>query len=122
MTAGMGRHLLIEMYECDPDILNDVAAIEKAMLCAARCCGTTIIHHFFHRFSVQGVSGIIVIAESHMSVHTWPELGYAAIDLFTCSRKTLPDACLDSLRNALGCARVSQQIIIRGEALAVESR
>jgi S-adenosylmethionine decarboxylase len=120
MTEGVGKHLLIEMYDCDERMLNDPEVIESAMLCAARCCGTTIIHHYFHRFSPHGVSGIIVIAESHMSIHTWPEYRYAAVDLFTCGNNTLSEPCLGCLREALRCQSLVLKTIPRGVGVAAE--
>ena len=81
----LGEHYIIELYDCGKNILNDLNSIKVTLLEAARMAGATIIDQRFHKFSPQGVSGVIVIAESHLSIHTWPELGYAALDLFTCS-------------------------------------
>jgi S-adenosylmethionine decarboxylase proenzyme len=79
-----GRHLLLELHGCDAATLADVAAVESALLDAVRAVGATPVHTHLQRFQPQGVSGVIVIAESHLSVHTWPEAGYAAVDLYTC--------------------------------------
>lgn len=85
MEDPLGEHYIIELYDCKKTILDDLKSIQEALLEAARIAGATIIDQRFHKFSPQGVSGVIVIAESHLSIHTWPELGYAALDLFTCS-------------------------------------
>lgn len=91
---ALGRHILAEIYECDPEILNNRNLIEKTMVEAALEAGAEIREVAFHKFSPQGVSGVVVISESHLAIHTWPELGYAAVDVFTCGDKCNPwDAC-----------------------------
>ena len=79
-----GRHLLIEYFGCAFNVLNDAAKIQSQMEAAARAAQTTILHSYFHPFKPQGVSGVVVVEESHLSIHTWPEKGYAAVDFFTC--------------------------------------
>ena len=81
---ALGKHLIIEFHDCDPDVLNDTDTCQAHLLKAVELSGATTIQPFFHKFSPHGVSGIVVIAESHFSVHTWPEYGYCAIDIFTC--------------------------------------
>ena len=81
---ALGQQTSVEYYKCNPEILNDVAAIKRAMRDAARIAGATIVQEAFHLFNPHGVSGVVVIAESHLAIHTWPEYGYAAVDLFTC--------------------------------------
>lgn len=88
------RHVLAEFYGCPQHLLNDAKFIEQGMCKAALEAGAEIREVAFHRFSPQGVSGVVIISESHLSVHTWPELGYAAVDVFTCGQKVDPwDAC-----------------------------
>lgn len=94
----LGRHLLAEFYDCEPNILNNVSLIETVMTDAARIAGATIVQQNFHHFSPYGVSGVVVIAESHLAIHTWPEYGYAAIDLFTCGESVDPTVAYDYLR------------------------
>ena len=77
----LGRHLLLELYNCDTSLLNDTKRIEAALVEAARLVGATIIDTSFHHFSPYGVSGVVIIAESHITVHTWPEYNYAAVDV-----------------------------------------
>ena len=79
-----GRHLLVEYLRCSPDALNDVTRIQELMERAAIAAKTTIVGSFFKPFQPQGVSGVVVVQESHLSIHTWPEVGYAAVDFYTC--------------------------------------
>lgn len=83
-TLALGRHILVEYYNCDPDILKDPQLIEKSMNEAAITAKATIIDSVFHHFNPWGVSGAVIIAESHLTIHTWPEYGFAAADFFTC--------------------------------------
>lgn len=85
----LGRHSLIELSGCDPERLKRVREVRRAMLEAARRANGTIVKAVFHAFSPWGVSGVVVIAESHLTIHTWPEHGYAAVDVFSCSPKLL---------------------------------
>jgi S-adenosylmethionine decarboxylase len=94
MTNFLGRHVLAEIYDCSYDLLNDRNKVEKIMVNAALEAGAEIREVVFHKFSPQGVSGVVVISESHLAIHTWPELGYAAVDVFTCGDEVNPwDAC-----------------------------
>ena len=81
---ALGTHLLVELKDCNPDILNDIKEVQDALVMAARKAKATIVETSFHEFSPFGISGMVVIAESHLSIHTWPEYGYAAVDIFTC--------------------------------------
>ncbi|HBC96751.1 MAG TPA: S-adenosylmethionine decarboxylase proenzyme [Clostridium sp.] len=90
----LGRHILAEIYGCDARILNDEDFIKKVMVNSALKAGAEVREAIFHKFSPQGVSGVVIISESHLTVHTWPELGYAAVDVFTCGNRINPwDAC-----------------------------
>jgi S-adenosylmethionine decarboxylase len=88
---ALGKHLLLELNDCDPKLLNDISFIREIMLAAANESGATVLGESFHQFSPQGVSGVILIAESHLSVHTWPEHGYAGADIFTCGTRVKPE-------------------------------
>ena len=81
---ALGRQMTVEFYDCDPAKLADTALMEKVFLDAAHRSGATVIESRFHQFTPQGVSGVVVISESHFAVHAWPEHEYAAVDLFTC--------------------------------------
>lgn len=82
--------MLVELFDCDPKILNDHKKIQDVMVDAAKLAKTTIVETVFHKFNPHGVSGVVVIAESHLSIHTWPEYKYAAVDFFTCGEETDP--------------------------------
>jgi S-adenosylmethionine decarboxylase len=88
---ALGKHLLVELNDCKHDILNDLAFIREIMLVAAKASGATVLGESFHQFEPQGVSGVIIIAESHLTIHTWPEHGYAAADIFTCGTTVKPE-------------------------------
>lgn len=87
---GLGRHILAEIYECDEEILDNLKLIEKIMVDAAIKAGAEVKEVAFHKFCPQGVSGVVVISESHLAIHTWPEWGYAAVDVFTCGDNVDP--------------------------------
>jgi S-adenosylmethionine decarboxylase len=111
---ALGRHLLLELYACPPDRLNDVKGIEACLLEAVRRIGATLISHQTHRFSPHGVSAVVIIAESHLTIHTWPEHGYAAVDLFTCSDRLNPQAGLDHICSSLEAGHSSLVTLERG--------
>lgn len=81
---ALGRQILVEFYDCDREVLNNEALIREILIEGARRSRATVITDTFHSFSPHGVSGVVVIAESHVAIHTWPEHGYAAVDIFTC--------------------------------------
>jgi S-adenosylmethionine decarboxylase len=88
---ALGRHLLLELRDCNRDKLNDLDLLRQTMLGAAEETGATVIGEIFHQFSPQGVTGVVAIAESHLCIHTWPEFGYAAVDIFTCGEGFEPN-------------------------------
>ena len=92
---ALGKHVLLELFDCDPKLLNDIAFIKETMLAAAKESGATVLGESFHQFSPQGVSGVIIIAESHLTIHTWPEHGYAGADIFTCGIRVQPQKAAD---------------------------
>ena len=111
---ALGRHLLIELQDCDKEVLNDLSFLRDAMVAAAINCGATVMGETFHRFNPQGVSGVVVIAESHLSIHTWPEYGYAAADIFTCGTSVEPEKAAETLIEKLGARSHSLTEIPRG--------
>jgi len=113
-VQSLGRHILAEISGCSFEILNDMAMVEEIMINAALEAGAEIREFVFHKFSPQGVSGVVVISESHLAIHTWPELGYAAVDVFTCGEKVNPwDAC-DYLAERFQATHVDAREIKRG--------
>jgi S-adenosylmethionine decarboxylase len=107
------RHLLAEYHGCERSILDDIERIETLMRVAARAAGVTIVASVFHPFSPQGVSGVVVIEESHLSIHTWPEHGYAAVDFFTCG-DGVPDRAHEVIREGLEAERAELLLVERG--------
>lgn len=87
---ALGTHIIVELSECDSKILSDVDQVTKILVSAAQEAKAEVLQTAFHRFTPQGVSGVVVIAESHLSIHTWPEYGYAAMDIYTCGDHTDP--------------------------------
>jgi S-adenosylmethionine decarboxylase len=112
--SALGRQILAEFYGCPPDILNDIQRIERTMVDAALEAGAEVREVAFHKFSPQGVSGVVVISESHLAIHTWPELGYAAIDVFTCGETVDPWVSCNYLKEHFSADRMSAQEILRG--------
>lgn len=111
---ALGRHILAEFYSCTSKALDDTSGIEALMVEAANKAGATIINSSFHHFSPAGVSGVVVIQESHLAIHTWPEYRFAAVDIFTCGREADPQAALDYLKHKLQAARVEMREESRG--------
>jgi len=99
----LGTHVLLELRDCDPQLLDDLAHIRQEMLRAASAVEAHVVGESFHQFTPQGVTGILSIAESHISIHTWPEHGYAAADIFTCGDQTMPERAAAVMIEALGC-------------------
>jgi S-adenosylmethionine decarboxylase len=98
----VGKHCILELYACDASKLNDESFIRTTIATAAREAGATVLQLISHRFQPQGVTGLVLLAESHLSIHTWPESGYAAVDVFTCGDHTMPDRACLALVDALG--------------------
>jgi len=117
---SLGRHILVEFHGCSAEILNDVPRIEQDMIDAATQAGATIISSVFHHFSPFGVSGVVVIQESHLAIHTWPEYGYAAVDLFTCGDSVNPWVSYESLKTAFEATHGSSIEINRGQLELLE--
>ena len=93
-SENIGKHCILELYQCDQAKLNDEAFIRTIITSSAKIAGATLINLVTHSFKPQGVTGLALLAESHISIHTWPEIGYAAIDVFTCGDHTMPEkAC-----------------------------
>ena len=85
----VGKHLILDLYQCDTELLNDYNFLYKVMYEAIELTGAKILNHVGHEFEPQGATLLFLLSESHASIHTWPEKGYAAIDIYTCSNKCL---------------------------------
>ena len=115
---ALGTHLLLDLWECNADLLDDLDYIRSVLLAAASDAGATIVGDTFHKFRPIGVTGVVAIAESHISIHTWPERGYAAADIFTCGDSLLPFQAAERITEMLESGRRSIQEIKRGEICA----
>lgn len=112
---ALGRHVLVDFYGCSPALLDDPAHLEKALNEAALAAGATAVTATFHRFSPCGVTGVLVIQESHLAIHTWPERAFAAVDLFTCGQTLDPWQACAHLKQALGAAQGRALELQRGQ-------
>ncbi len=111
---ALGKHLLLELNDCDPTLLNNINIIKSIMLAAANEAGATVLGESFHQFSPQGISGVILIAESHLSIHTWPEHGYAGADIFTCGTRVQPEKAADVIIERMKPRTHSIMLMYRG--------
>lgn len=107
-------HTLLELHGCDPAILRRNGTVRTRMVAAVRAGGGTIVKSVFHQFSPWGVSGVVVITESHVTVHTWPEHGYAAVDIFSCSPRLDHSRIREELRVAFAAHQVKRRSFPRG--------
>ncbi len=114
--TALGRHLLLELSGCPADALKSVAGLEACMCAAAEAMGATVVTSNFHQFSPYGVSGVVIIQESHLTLHTWPEHGYAAVDIFTCGEIELEKG-VAQLQEALQAKRAEYKVHARGVGL-----
>jgi S-adenosylmethionine decarboxylase len=112
-----GAHLIVDLY--DAERLDDIDHIEETLRHAVEAARATLLHIHLHHFEPNGgVSGVAVLAESHISIHTWPENGYAALDVFMCGNAN-PDACVPVLRDAFKPAKIAVSELLRGQGVAV---
>lgn len=110
----VGKHYLVEFNGCDFDAINSERSLREGMLRAVELSGARIIKDVFHSFSPHGVTGVVVIAESHVSIHTWPEFDYAAVDVFTCSDRMNVDLLVAELKRVTGARSLSIEEVLRG--------
>jgi S-adenosylmethionine decarboxylase len=113
-SVAVGGHVLADLHGIVPDLLRDAAALEGMLRAAAEGAGARVLMSHFHSFGAHaGVTGVVLLAESHISIHTWPEYGFAAADIFMCGAAQ-PDRALAALTAALVPARREIRIIVRG--------
>lgn len=112
---ALGRQILAEFFYCDSQILNSIDAVKMFMQEAAAISQAHIVQSIFHLFNPHGVSGVVVIAESHFAIHTWPEYGYAAVDLFTCGEQVDPWKAFEFLKESFKASKVITMEIKRGQ-------
>jgi S-adenosylmethionine decarboxylase len=109
-----GRHVIAELDGCDAGVLSDSAAIRRHLLDAAERAGATVLAEEIFDFKNGGVSGFVLLAESHISIHTWPEHRYAAVDIYTCGDSAVPEKGYAHLAGALGASRARVTALCRG--------
>jgi S-adenosylmethionine decarboxylase proenzyme len=115
MESPFGKHILAEYSECECTFLDSEPDIRSLMLEAATRSGATVVGDIFHHFSPQGVTGVVVVAESHLAIHTWPEFGYASVDIFTCGTRVDPWIGFEYIKERLQSKRWVSKEIARGD-------
>ncbi len=110
----LGRHFLLDIAEAPFDLLDDPVKIEEVLVSTVRAMGAKVLGIHIHRLSPQGISGVVVISESHLTIHTWPELGEAAVDLFTCGDEAAAKDAVTALGARLRAGRTDIREILRG--------
>lgn len=108
---NLAKHILLDLYDCDFDLINSVEFVESALTKAVGISGCEILNKYFHKFSPQGVTGIICVCESHFSIHTWPEHNYCAIDIFCCKDKT--EKSIEFLKKSFKAKKTKTRIMER---------
>lgn len=111
---ALGTQLVLELKECDKSLLDDLTYVRATMIRASEAVGATIVGESFHKFSPLGVTGVLSIAESHICIHTWPEFGYAAVDVFTCGDGFDPNVAAQVLVEGFQSKAPSQTELTRG--------
>lgn len=107
-------HVLLELYDCNKTVLADLDYVRTSMVRAAEIAQATIVEIAFHQFNPIGISGMVIISESHISIHTWPEHCYAAVDIFTCGDVLGVDPAVEFLIKVFSAQRYNQQKLWRG--------
>ncbi|MCD6133300.1 MAG: adenosylmethionine decarboxylase [Deltaproteobacteria bacterium] len=111
---ALGRHILVEYFNCDRELLNDPVRLESCLKEAAVKTGAHILSSTFRTFEPHGVSGVVIVAESHLAIHTWPEYGILLGDFFTCGEQANPWKAHEYLKNILKPTRSMEREILRG--------
>lgn len=109
-----GRHVTMDLRDVDFEKLNDLNFLKETMFEAATRCGATVVGESFIQFSPQGVTGVLVLSESHLSIHTYPEEGFAAVDCYTCGYTVDPEVACDYMKAALGGRVAGYRALRRG--------
>lgn len=114
----LGVHCLLDLSGIAPGLLADPDALGARLVAAARDGGATVVEHHLHRFEPHGVSGVVILAESHLALHTWPEHGFAAVDVFTCGHPAVAEAVAERIVAALRPRSVTRRRLDRGDRTA----
>ncbi|MEM7155958.1 MAG: adenosylmethionine decarboxylase [Myxococcota bacterium] len=113
--VAIGSHYILDMYDCPSEVIDDLERVQAALRQAAEVARSTLLGETAHRFEPQGVTALGLLAESHISVHTWPELNYAAADVFSCGEHARPELACAYLAKALRAGRHEIRRVARGE-------
>lgn len=118
---SVGIHCILDLYQCSSLLLNDREFVQQALYEAAKQAESTLLGDIVHQFHPQGVTALALLAESHISIHTWPETGYAAIDVYTCGQHTFPERACQSLIQAFQARHYALRQIHRQQTLSEEA-
>lgn len=119
--SPLGIHYLLEFTGCAKPMLTDVDLVSKELTGAAKKAGATVVETVIHQFNPHGISGVVVIAESHLAIHTWPEHDYAAIDIFTCGEPEIAENIYKQLLESFSPETHSMQLVERRPAVSLSS-
>lgn len=117
-AGGLGVQVAADLYGCDETLINDVPALERLLQAAADASNATVVDALTHTFTPVGATIALVLAESHLILHTWPEHGFVALDAFTCSEAMKPEAAVEVVRAGLRADRIETSVVPRGVAFA----
>tara|TARA_B100000809_G_scaffold223422_1_gene232953 strand:- start:254 stop:661 length:408 start_codon:yes stop_codon:yes gene_type:complete len=115
-SPAIGQHVLLDLYNCHED-LRDSKFVEEALIEAANKAGATIVSHHFHKFSPCGVSGVVIIQESHLTIHTWPEHNFASVDIYTCGEEMNFESAVNYLKHKFASDKIVLKHFERGNHL-----
>jgi len=113
--TDFGKHYLVDLSQCDPDRISRVEEVRRIFLRAAEESKARIVGELFHQFEPAGVSGVLLIEESHFSVHTWPEDSFVGVDIFTCGEEMDAPIAIDALKLAFDAQVVEVKVLVRGQ-------
>jgi len=114
-----GRHLILDLYDCDPEILDDYEELQRLLEASLVMAKATILRIIGEKFKPQGVTLLALLSESHASIHTWPEIGYCAVDLYTCGDTTNTHKAAEFLKGKLKAGNVEEKELVRSTTLLV---
>jgi len=114
-----GRHLILDLYDCDPDILDDYEELQRLLEASLVMAKANILRIIGEKFKPQGVTLLALLSESHASIHTWPEIGYAAIDLYTCGDVTETHRAAEFLKTKLNAKTAEEKELVRSTSPSI---
>ena len=117
-----GSQVVLDLYDCETTHLDDLEWVKTTLVNAALAAGATIVQTVFHKFAPWGISGVVVIAESHLAIHIWPENRYAAVDVFTCGENVQMDVASAFLKREFRARRAVQRRFVRGDRVSTRAK